>query len=553
MTLPHLGETLLAENAITDDHLRIALYEQREQGGLLGQVLVRLGFLDEATLARVLAERTGAGMLSAAALTPDMALLADWPKASAERCKALPLYRRDGALHVAVADPYDLAALDELRRAFPGATPLQLHVAEVSALLESIDSLYGPLGALDALLAEIEGDGATVTVSDAPHVRLLDWLLADAVRQGASDIHLEPEATFVRLRYRIDGRLHEVRSLHRDHWGALSHRLKILAGMNIADQRSIQDGRFCRSIGGSDIDFRVALMPSVWGETIVVRLLDHRRGLLSLDELGFDRLARRALHDIMARPEGLMLVTGPTGSGKTTTLYALLKQLATIDVHVATLEEPVEYQLPLLRQTAVAEEQGLSFAAGVRGILRMDPDIVFIGEIRDSETAQMALRAAMTGHKVFSTLHSVDALGAFARLIDLGVSPKMLTGNLSGLMAQRLVRRLCPACKKERPATPDEALALGANPSEPPRVAEAEGCPACAFRGTKGRLAISEILPLTPEIDDLVAADAPRLTLLRVAQKAGFRRMRDEGARRVLAGDIAFADLARVLDMRRGM
>jgi general secretion pathway protein E/type IV pilus assembly protein PilB len=548
-----LGARLLAEGAVTEDQLRIALHEQKQSGALLGTLLVRLGFLKEETLASLLAARTGFATIDGDAIDADPALLAAWPKNVALRCRALPLEDRAGQLRVAMADPYDLVAMDEIRRAFPAFAALSPQVIEETPLLEAIERLYGPLGAVEDLLSEMEDGFASPARAEHPIVRLLDWVLEDAARRGASDIHLEPENSFIRLRYRVDGRLQEVRSLHKAHWPALSHRLKILAGMNIADQRSIQDGRFRRVIGGSEVDFRAALMPTSWGETIVIRLLDHKRGLLSLEELGFDAHNRAALDEILIRPEGLTLVTGPTGSGKTTTLYAILRALSATDVNIATLEEPVEYQLPLLRQTEIQEEIGLNFAAGVRGVLRMDPDVIFIGEIRDAETAQMALRASMTGHRVFSTLHCIDALGAITRFADLGVNPRLLMGNLSGLMAQRLVRKLCPKCKIWRKASADEALRLGADPKNPPKIAAAKGCASCNGSGTKGRIALAEVLPLTPEIDDLVAAEASRLTLLRAAQKAGFRRLRADGSARVLRGEISFADLCRAVDMRKGV
>ncbi|MDD5585943.1 MAG: GspE/PulE family protein [Alphaproteobacteria bacterium] len=554
--LPQVGERLVEMGAITRDQLQIALHEQRQCGLMLGTVLVRLGFLDEAALASVLAARTGLEPIDLKKVVLDPALLQRLPKETAKRCHAVPLRLDDLTLVVAMADPYDIVAMDALRRHFPRNIELIPHVASKADIEDVIDHYYGFATSLDDVLRELE-TGQTKQAAETagyqhPLVRLVNMLLFDAVKRGASDVHLEPENSFVRVRYRIDGYLHQVRALHRTHWPALSHRLKIMAGMNIADTRSIQDGRFQLQIGGSNVDFRVAIMPTVWGENIVVRLLDHRRSLLPLIGLGFDGAALAGLERIMERPQGITLVTGPTGSGKTTTLYSILRQLSSVDVNIATLEEPVEYQLDLIRQTAVQEAQGLTFAAGVRGVLRMDPDIIFIGEVRDGDTAQMALRAAMTGHQVYSTLHCNDALGALPRLVDLGLNPRVIAGNISGVIAQRLVRKLCPHCKQNRRATAEECRVLRVNQAEPPMIAEAKGCDYCMNTGRKGRTVIAEVLRVTPAFDDMIAADAGRLDQLRQARSDGFRSMQEDGIARVLSGDIALADLRRAVDMTRG-
>jgi general secretion pathway protein E/type IV pilus assembly protein PilB len=551
-----VGERLVKIGAITPDQLQIALHEQRQGGQMLGALLVKLGFLDEETLADVLAARTGLTPIDLKQVLLDPALLQRFPKAAAQRCRAIPL-RLDGAvLEVAMADPYDIMAMDEIRRTFPRPIELAPRVAGKASIEDAIERSYGFAASLDDILRELETGQTSPFDSSAgyehPIVRLVNRLLFDAVKRGASDVHLEPESSFVRVRYRIDGRLQQIRALHRSHWPALSHRLKIMAGMNIADQRSIQDGRFQLQIGGSEVDCRVAIMPTVWGETIVVRLLDHRRALLPLEDLGFGNHTRAALGRILERPQGITLVTGPIGSGKTTTLYSLLRLLSSTEVNISTLEEPVEYQLDLIRQTAVAEAQGLDFAAGVRGVLRMDPDIIFIGEIRDSDTAQMALRAAMTGHQVFSTLHCNDVLSAVPRLVDLGLDPRAIAGNINGIIAQRLVRKLCPRCKRQRRATADECRLLHADPEKPPMIAEAVGCEFCYHTGTRGRTAIAETLPITPEMDDMFAAGAGRVAQFKQARAEGFFCLQEDGVARVLAREISLADLRRAVDLTRG-
>lgn len=550
-----VGEKLLEMGLITPDQLRIALHEQTQNGLMLGAVLVRLGFLDEATLVTTLASRTGFDPIDLKKAALDPALLNRLPKAAAERCRTIPLRLDEKTLEVAMADPYDVMAMDEIRRHFPRNVELLPRVARKSDIEDALNHVYGFATSIDEILRELE-TGKTENIDDNsyqhPVVRLVNHLLFDAVKRGASDIHFEPENSFVRVRFRIDGQLRQMHALHRAHWAALSHRLKIVAGMNIADTRSIQDGRFQLQVGGSDVDFRAAIMPTVWGETIVVRLLDHRRSLLPLDGLGFSDPSIAALRRMMDRPQGITLVTGPTGSGKTTTLYSLLRQISTIDVNISTLEEPVEYQLDLIRQTAVQEAQGLTFAAGVRGVLRMDPDIIFIGEIRDADTAQMALRAAMTGHQVYSTLHCNDVFGAVPRLIDLGLNPRVIAGNLSGIIAQRLVRKLCPSCKKQRQATKEECRTLRVDLACPPVIAETKGCPLCQNTGTQGRTVISETLYITPEIDDMITAEAGRVAMMKQARAQGFRSIQEDGIARVLAGEVALTDLRRAVDLTRG-
>lgn len=554
-----IGEILLEMQALSADQLHIVLHEQKTTKEMLGSIAVRLGFIDQDILAIGLAARAGIEPVDLATTYFDMGLLRQLPKESATRALALPLSLDGDVLEVAMADPFDVLALDEVRRHFSRQLKIVLRVASRAAIESIIADLDDNFGSMDDILTHLETGFREPDAGNYEHpvIQLVNHILSDAARRGASDIHFEPEDNFVRIRYRIDGVLRQIRALHQTHWSTLSHRIKIMAGMNIADTRSIQDGRFQMQIGGGDIDFRVAIMPSVWGETIVVRLLDHRKSLLPLSALGYNAQAEDHLARMIEKPQGLIFVTGPTGSGKTTTLYSVLKQISTVDVHIATLEEPVEFQLNLIRQTAIQEANGLDFAAGVRGLLRMDPDILFIGEVRDGDTAQMALRAAMTGHQVFSTLHCNDALGALPRLMDLGLSPQLLAGNLSGLVAQRLVRKLCPSCKTKRRASDEERrLFEQAGATRLPdklMIVCPKGCPACEQTGRKGRTVIAEILPISPVFDDLIAAHAPRSALLAQARAEGFRTMQEDGLARVLNGEIALVDLRRAVDLSRLM
>ncbi|MDR3424866.1 MAG: GspE/PulE family protein [Alphaproteobacteria bacterium] len=603
-----LGERLLRGDFITQDELQIALHEQRRGGERLGATLVKLGFINDEILANALAAHTGRDAVELKNIDIDPEAMRRLPRLVAERCRAAPVAFDGNVLHLAMADPHDIKALDEVRRYFPRQIEIVPLIAAETAILDAIDAHARTNVDFDAILSELEGVAATLAQEGEawqhPVIRLVNNILTDAVREGASDIHLEPENSFVRLRVRVDGVLRQKHALHRSHWPELSHRLKIMAGMNIADTRSMQDGRFHMQIGSADIDFRMAVMPTVQGENIVIRILDHRRALLPLEKLGYDAKALTQLDGILERPEGVVLVTGPTGSGKTTTLYAMLKRLSTVEVNIMTLEEPVEYQFEMIRQTAIQEQQGLTFAEGVRGILRQAPDIIFVGEVRDDDTARMALRAAMTGHQVFTTLHCNDVFGALPRLNDLGLSSRIMAENISGIVAQRLVRKLCPKCKRARTATVQEMEILRGAKTSPPTggrrlgeggdcgyiphppltptlspqeggegvraalcnkefaeaqisidaplmIAEAKGCDHCNQTGYRGRCAVTEILRITPQMDELIANDAPQSALRKQAAYEGFRPMSADGIAKVLRQETSLDELRRNVDMTR--
>src|SRR5690606_30920506 len=345
-----------------------------------------------------------------------------------------------------------------------------------------------------------EGDQYT-----QPVVRLVGALLMDAVKRSASDIHFEPEYAFLRIRYRIDGVLQQIRSLHKTYWPGIAVRLKVISGMDIAETRSPQDGRLNINLGGRPIDFRVASHPTIHGENIVLRVLDREKSIIPLDRMGLRSETLEELKLMMARPEGMVIVTGPTGSGKTTTLYSLLSHLNTESVNIMTLEDPVEYPVTMMRQTSVAEVNKVDFANGIRSIMRQDPDIILVGEIRDEDTATMAFRAAMTGHQVFSTLHTNSALGTFPRLLDIGISPDIMAGNIIGVVAQRLVRVLCPHCKETYSPDSDERKLLGLTPRAEAKIYRQVGCKRCNYTGYRGRMAIIELLRIDSDMDALIA------------------------------------------------
>ena len=402
------------------------------------------------------------------------------PEAVARRFMAVGLtleHAADGAprrLTVAMADPFDVIALDHLRSLFGEEVEIVPVLAGRSDIERFLERAYRHDLSVAGILHEIEtgeiDPGAVPGSADEysqPIVRLVDVLLTDAVKRGASDIHFEPEAGFLRVRYRIDGVLRQVRSLHRSYWSAIAVRLKVMCGMNIAETRAPQDGRMTLSVSGHDIDYRVSSLPTAHGENIVLRVLDRSRGIVALGELGMSAHALAALRRMMERPEGVILVTGPTGSGKTTTLYSILAHLDREGINIMTLEDPVEYPMARIRQTSVNEAVKLDFANGVRSLMRQDPDIILVGEIRDADTAAMTFRAAMTGHQVYSTLHTNSAIGAIPRLLDIGVAPGVLAGNIIGIVAQRLVRRLCPECREPVPSPTGPRLRRREDEREP--------------------------------------------------------------------------------------
>jgi len=550
-----IGQTLLAAGLIGEDQLRIALHEQHDRRQPLGHVLVQLGFVSEAALREVLAARSGLPCVDLAAALADPDAIARVPHALARRHRLLPL-QYDAARHrliVAMADAHDIVALDRLRAELGPDVHIELRLAGEGELGRAIDQHYGQASSIEELVRALEqrNGGSAAPARDPQLVmRLVDALLADAASRGASDLHFEPEAGFLRIRHRIDGALRQVRALHRACWPELAVRLKVLAGMDIAESRSPQDGRISVAIGGRPVDFRVATQPTLHGENIVLRILDRDKGIVPLEALGLTPAQADELARILARPEGLVLVVGPTGSGKTTTLYSILNHLSTEAVNVMTLEDPVEYPLAMIRQTQVGEASRLDFADGVRALLRQDPDIILIGEIRDADTATMALRAALTGHQVFATLHANSVFGALPRLVEIGLAPELLAGNLTGVLSQRLVRRLCPSCRAPGPATADELARLGLPAgATPPDLYQAVGCPACDFRGYRGRLAITEILPIDAELDELIARRAHTAELRAAAQRKGFRSLAEDGVRRVLDGSTSLRELARVIDL----
>jgi type IV pilus assembly protein PilB len=377
-------------------------------------------------------------------------------------------------------------------------------------------------------------------------------LVAEAVKQGISDLHWEPEENFVRLRYRLDGVLFTAQILHKKHWGAIAQRIKIMSDMNIADKLSPQDGRFELKFGPRSADFRVSVLPTVYGENIVMRVLDRTASILPLEKLGFSPGNLEKIQWSQTRPEGIIIVTGPTGSGKSTSLYSMINAINNVQVNIQTLEDPVEYSLPMIRQTPVREGV-LEFADGIRAMLRQDPDIIFIGEIRDGTTAEMALKAAMTGHQVYTTLHTNDSFGAIPRLLDLGLKPGMIAGAIIAVFAQRLARRLCSQCKEEYTPDAHECHMLGFDVANPPTIfrPRSGGCQACRGQGYKGRIALAEILTFDEELDEIVARSGTKGELRKKAIEKGFKSMKDDAILKIREGVTSFESASTCVDFTR--
>src|SRR5712692_7379529 len=540
----HIGQFLIDQGILTEDQLRIALLEQTKQHVPVGRLLVQLGFVSEATLRDALSEKLGLQSVDLGRIIVDPSALKMLPRDMARRYRVFPvaLDRQQKKFIVALSDTNNIVAIDQLRAHLKGEFEVELRLAGDTEIERAIEHYYGHEFSIDGILKEIEtGEVDYTTIVDGdeysqPVVRLISALFADAVERGASDIHFEPEQSFLRIRYRIDGVLRQIRSLHKTYWPAMAVRLKVMAKMNIAETRAPQDGRISATLSGRVVDFRVASLPTTHGENLVLRILDRQKGIVPLDKLGLEESQLEMLKRMIARPEGIILVTGPTGSGKTTTLYSILNHINADGINIMTLEDPVEYPMTLIRQTSVAEAAKLDFANGVRAMMRQDPDVILVGEVRDRETAEMAFRAAMTGHQVYSTLHTNSAVGAFPRLLDIGIVPDILAGNIIGILAQRLVRKLCRTCRQSYDPDVRERRLLGVTPTEPMALFRAVGCEQCDYQGYRGRQSILELLKIDAGIDELVARRATAREILTAARASGFKTLADDGVRLVRAG-----------------
>jgi len=554
-----LGEILVQQGVTTPDQIEIALTEQKKSKEKLGKILVRLGFATESIIRDVIGGVIGQDSVNLDNAVADSDAVALIPKAVARRLHVLPLTYdiANKKLTIAMTDTFNVVILDQVSVQVGRDIELISVLAGEAEIEKCIDQFYGFELSVDGILREIETGEIDYQSLDAesdeysqPVVRLVNALLSDAVKRRASDIHFEPEEGFLRFRYRIDGVLRQIRSIHKNYWSAIAVRLKVMAGMDIAETRAPQDGRISLSLSGRTVDFRVSTLPTVHGENIVLRVLDRQSGIVSLEKLGLKEDALNTLKIMVSRPEGIILITGPTGSGKTTTLYSILQYLNSESVNIMTLEDPVEYPTSMIRQTSASETSRLDFASGIRSMMRQDPDIILVGEIRDEDTASMALRAAMTGHQVFSTLHTNSALAAIPRLMDIGVKPDILAGNIIGVIAQRLVRKLCSVCKESYEMSDLERTLLNLKVTDKQQtIYRAKGCPQCDSQGYRGRIAIQEILHFDTDLDEIIARRGTQRELMRAALSKGFKTLAEAGSSRVIDGSTSLEEISRVIDL----
>ncbi|HIJ84537.1 MAG TPA: type II/IV secretion system protein [Magnetococcales bacterium] len=544
--------------AISSQQLEIALAEQKRLGYPLGKVLITLGFLSEERLRDLLGTALAQESVDLSLGSIDTQAIGFIPKYFAKRHNILPLdwNPHSKTLTVATANTFNMAALDKLQSLLPVDVHVRPKLAGESELTAAIDSVYGIELSVDGILNELETgevDIDSLGVDDGyfsnPMLRLVNALLTDAVKRGASDLHVNPMSGFIRIRYRIDGVMREARILNRKYLSGLVVRIKVMAGMDIAETRTPQDGHFAMEIANANIDFRVSIQPTSHGENVVLRILDRNRRLVDLQHLGLDPGDVATLQGLMRRPEGIILVTGPTGSGKTTTLYAMLSTINTLEKNIMTLEDPLEIPLDSILQTSVNKAVDLDFASGVRSMLRQDPDIIMVGEIRDLETAEMALRAAMTGHQVYSTLHANSAMAAIFRLLNIGLRSDMLSGNIIGIMAQRLVRKLCLGCRVSVPVDPFVGSFFNDHPGTD-TIYRSGGCRICEGTGYQGRTIAMETLVVDDDFNDLISLNAPQADFRRLARGKKNPVMLDSGKKLVVEGVTSVDEVTRVLGLK---
>lgn len=554
----NIVDELIAQGVITQDQMSIARIEQTQTPSKpLIQTVIDLGFVSDSIVRSLVeSDASDSGKISLSSTIPSVDALNLVPVETARQFELVPVDFNETkkVLTIAMADTMNLPAIDRVRVHAGVGIKVESIFANVSEIQNAIDRFYGYEFSIDGILKEIEAEGDTVEELDAdeysqPIIRLVDAILIDAVRSDASDIHFEPEQHFLRLRYRVDGVLSQIRVLHKNYLSPIVVRLKVMSGMNIAENRAPQDGQISLKVAGKEIDFRVAVQPTVYGENMVLRVLNREKGIVPLDKMGISEHSLNNIKLLMARPEGVILVTGPTGSGKTTTLYSMLNARSSEKVNIMTLEDPVEYPLPLVRQTSINQSVKLDFTTGIRSIMRQDPDIILVGEVRDEDTAQMTLRAAMTGHQVYTTLHTNSALGAIPRLTNIGVLPSILSGNIIGVLGQRLVRKLCQSCKQPYEPTDQELILLGVEREQTKNMCTYGACEQCGHSGYKGRKALVEVLRITPELDELIAESATQSALKEKAIEQGFISLLEEGVSSVLDGSTTIDELTRVVDM----
>lgn len=543
-----MGEILLEIGLVTREQLDEALSEQTLTGERLGRIMVNRGVLTEQQLIETLEFMLGIPHVQLGKMTIDSEAVKLISPNLARSHKILPISRKNGLITLAMADPLNYRAIDDVRMAtgldvvpvLASEKELETAIRQYLALRvdADVERILGELFQDEKNSLNAHKESAALRIDDdAPVVRMVNSILAQAVQGRASDIHIEPQENQIRVRFRLDGQLYEVLNLPKKSSGAIVSRIKIMAGMDIAEKRIPQDGRVRMTLEGRTVDFRISTLPAVFGEKVVLRILDRANALTAVSQLGLSVKNQEYLLSLAHRPHGMVLVTGPTGSGKTTTLYSVLGEINSIDKNIITLEDPVEYSLPGINQVQVNPKTGLTFAAGLRSILRQDPDVIMVGEIRDHETAQLAVQAALTGHLVLSTLHTNSAAGVMARLTDMNIEPFLLSSSLVGVMSQRLVRRLCPNCRKPYHLSEEMAAKLGIVDQSGEQFYRAVGCHMCRQLGYRGRIAVHEIISLGPRLRESInQGDTSEDAIEKTAIQEGMITIKQDGVNKARQG-----------------
>ena len=552
----NLLATLIAKGVLTKDQVRVAEMQAKKTGDSTVDALIHLNFVTESVIHGLFFFISNDDCkVNLIDMLPDMDLLKNIPISFAMEHKVIPISKKQNKIIVASISPYDIVLSDQLSSLFHGAE-IEMIPYQETELISAIDKFYNGnvIADLSNILSEMElnVDNAKATDADKenkPVVKFVNALMYEAIHCGASDIHIEPDEMFVRIRMRIDGVLMNKTIVHKNYWSGICVRVKVLSGMNIAESRKPQDGGMKMTIQGREIDFRVSAIPTIYGENIVIRVLDKTHSLSSLKDLGFNKQNLKLIDLALQKPEGIIISTGPTGSGKTTTLYSILSMINDMADNIMTLEEPVEYRLPMIRQSEINNRAGFDFASGLRSLLRQDPDVIFLGEIRDKETADIAVRASITGHQVFSTLHTNNAISAITRLLDIGIQPYMLSDSITAVLAQRLVRKLCPDCKKTEAMTDEMKTAFGLPNDKTCNFCSPVGCERCNQTGYRGRIIVSEVLFVDAEIKNAIATRMNIKDLTDLAKKKGFVSMQKDAIIKVAKGITSLEEVKRVVDM----
>lgn len=552
-----IGELLIDAGLITNAQLEEAINVSKKTGNRVGKTLVNMGIVTEENIAKSLAYQYNIEYISLNSIIIEPNIIKLIPETLAKRFNVIPLAKTDDSLKVAMVDPVDILAMDSIKKVV-GQQILPAVVTE-SEIQKAISQYYSTAaGSIEEAAKHVEGSGVELLkgeedvteklekiAGDTSVIRLINLMLSHAVMEKASDIHIEPDEDVLRIRMRTDGILHEINNLSMKLHPAVISRIKILGGLDIAEKRLPQDGRFNIKIGSNDMDIRVSTLPAIFGEKVVMRLLNKNTAVLKFNELTplYDTL--EILKKMVSKPYGMILLTGPTGSGKTTTAYTILNMINSMDKNIVTVEDPVEYQLKIINQVQVNTKVGITFATALRHILRQDPDIIMIGEIRDKETAEIAIHAALTGHLVISTIHTNNAIGTISRLLDMGIEPFLISSAITCIVGQRLIRSICPKCKTGYAPPSNLMQELGIPIEKVPTLYKGAGCPACKNIGLKGRLGLYEVLVINEEIKKMILNKSDDNEILTVAAKTGFRTLRHEGIRAVIKGYTTIEEVLR--------